>query len=428
MELRRHPATVHPPILLVLLGVFLNQSQIAFGFNVSISDGIALAILFWLFLSGTLRIPPVPVGIFLLFSSMTLAVASFITPAVIGSQVSLEAALGANLKLWASFIFFLVGFQLSRDGRLQTVIRSFYATAALISTVGALSLFGIRPSAFNSMFGYGFRFVGLMNDPNYYAVLTVVALAFLWRDTKIKTTFRYSLSVLLALGVLASASKTGTLTLMLWAGYTLITTLWRSNVTAISKSLLSSLVIVALSAPLAAIMAPAENTSEGFFSGPAAQRVLTLFTDFQSAVAGGGSGRDITWDNALQIIERLPVLGTGAGGYGSVANQLFGNPVLAHNTLLQLFAEWGIPAALLFWGLVLVLLFKKAKYSNEPLVSSLRDALGVFLVGSLGISLNNARLFWVVLGALTMIVIYQTNAPLDTETRVNTGSTSRPHL
>ncbi|MDD4146844.1 MAG: hypothetical protein PHS83_07135, partial [Clostridia bacterium] len=75
--------------------------------------------------------------------------------------------------------------------------------------------------------------------------------------------------------------------------------------------------------------------------------------------------------------------------------------ITAENTYLQLAAEWGLPVAIIFFS-YLFYVISKATFSRKnkgETDSILRDILIIFLISSLAISLNHARLFWVVLGA-----------------------------
>ena len=87
------------------------------------------------------------------------------------------------------------------------------------------------------------------------------------------------------------------------------------------------------------------------------------------------------------------------GTYLEVAHALTGGAVLAHNTYLQILAEWGIPLALaLFTGIAAVTARRPPDPERRALWGIGSTALLVLLVGSMGLSLNNSRVFWVLLG------------------------------
>ena len=135
---------------------------------------------------------------------------------------------------------------------------------------------------------------------------------------------------------------------------------------------------------------------------PAFTRVQQLFTDFDAAISGNGSERDSTWTAALQIIQHSPVIGIGIGTYMNIASGMFDAKDIAHNTLLQLSAEWGIPLAFVFFAYVFYLLGKATnnRMCNAETNYIIRDIIIILLVGSMAISLNNARVLWLLLGAL----------------------------
>jgi O-antigen ligase len=135
---------------------------------------------------------------------------------------------------------------------------------------------------------------------------------------------------------------------------------------------------------------------------PALARIELLFTDFSSAFSENGSGRNITWKVALQLIQLSPVIGIGIGTYSNIAIELFHQSDISHNTFLQLSAEWGIPLAFIFFIYVFFIL-GSATFTRKPNWDHnliLRDIIIILLIGSMAISLNNARILWLVLGAL----------------------------
>ncbi len=96
-----------------------------------------------------------------------------------------------------------------------------------------------------------------------------------------------------------------------------------------------------------------------------------------------------------------PFTGTGFGGYQAASDTITEDFVLAHNTYIQMAAEWGLVLTGIFLLAVIWLLKNTGvEPKNGGLDGGCQVAVMVFLVGSLGISLNNARILWVLLGAL----------------------------
>jgi putative inorganic carbon (HCO3(-)) transporter len=61
----------------------------------------------------------------------------------------------------------------------------------------------------------------------------------------------------------------------------------------------------------------------------------------------GLSKREVIWEQAWKIIKQHPLLGVGPMHFAAVPNMVGAHP---HNSILQLAAEWGIPAMLLLVG------------------------------------------------------------------------------
>ena len=82
-----------------------------------------------------------------------------------------------------------------------------------------------------------------------------------------------------------------------------------------------------------------------------------------------------------------------------------GRQAIAHNTYLQLLAQYGLPLTVMFFSYV-VFITIKATFNNKKLIKNdytirtMRDIIIILLISSLAISLDNARMFWLVLGSL----------------------------
>lgn len=66
---------------------------------------------------------------------------------------------------------------------------------------------------------------------------------------------------------------------------------------------------------------------------------------------GGVTGREVLWFQALQMIQSSPLLGAGPMHFAAQINQVGAHP---HQSILQVVAEWGVPAAMLFFATVLM--------------------------------------------------------------------------
>ena len=137
---------------------------------------------------------------------------------------------------------------------------------------------------------------------------------------------------------------------------------------------------------------------------PASKRILSLFIDFKGAFSGEGQS-DQNVENSIRNFAHSPLTGIGVGTYSGIAELLSGSRAIAHNTYLQLLAQYGLPLTAMFISYVAYIIIK-ATFNNKELIRNdytimtLRDIIIILLIGSLAISLNNARIFWLVLGSL----------------------------
>jgi len=129
---------------------------------------------------------------------------------------------------------------------------------------------------------------------------------------------------------------------------------------------------------------------------PQLSRTMVLFDNFDTAVNSEGSGRTEAWHTAINIIKSTNYLGIGFVNYSDVANYISGARTIAHNTYLQLAVEWGVIPLLIS----IVIIFRKI---IDKIVSkdwNILFIIGVSLVFSLSISLQNSRLLWCLLAIL----------------------------
>jgi len=139
---------------------------------------------------------------------------------------------------------------------------------------------------------------------------------------------------------------------------------------------------------------------------PSLERIVHLITNFGRAIEEGGSARTLCWNIAIDLIEEFPITGVGLGNYTVTADLFSGIALLAHNTYLQMFAEWGLLwASVFFIYIIWVILRITLSMKRDKINIILRDMLIVFLLAFMGISLNNARIFWICLGMSSFIIL-----------------------
>jgi O-antigen ligase len=250
----------------------------------------------------------------------------------------------------------------------------------------------------------GIRFKGFMNDPNYFAILQVISLCFFMGEKKLNAKFKLMIAFFTFMGVIVSGSKTGFVTLLC---YTIIKlSLYALRLRKKSSVIYVCMVIFMLI--FLALFSAFDLLKEHIINIqaviPVFNRLKPLITgDISTAISDGGSSRFSTWKTALEVVGLSPVIGIGMGTYTGIAYKLAGSQSIAHNTYLQLSAEWGIPLAEIFFLYVADTLRKAVHFSkiyNDSDYSVLIDMSIMLLIGSMAISLNNARIFWFCLGTL----------------------------
>lgn len=393
---------------IVLLGVFLNQSNVMFGVNFSVADffcGIAVLILVW---RNSFQLPFFPTLFFLIVSISVISTAVYYVPSKFSYSPDTHKIISDYLKLIVVFVYFLLGYNIANLKLTDRTLQAYSLVALGIAIIGTtFTIFNIRIFSQILFFG-GTRFRGLMNDPNYFSILQIAALVYFSRTKKVNVLLKDVAILFIVISIFTSGSKTGMVTLFCYLIFRVV------EYIIITKKKLSTLITQLFFVVLCLIAVPAAlNITQSLIDYlttviPSFIRVQTLFTDINTAISGGGSGRDITWKIALELIKSSPIVGIGVGTYSGIAKQFFGIGVFAHNTYLQLAVEWGVPIVFILFSYIFCLmgkvtLFYKGKDATS-FIFILRDILIVFSIGSLAISLNNARFFWLVLGAFMVNV------------------------
>lgn len=150
-----------------------------------------------------------------------------------------------------------------------------------------------------------------------------------------------------------------------------------------------------------------------------------------SSRSDGGSGRTDIWKVGLRMAEANAAVGVGVGNFRGAAihyllepgavrrsEHIVDKPKVAHNTMLQWFAEIGVPGALMFLALMggsfLMALraarrFASARLHSEELLSrAVAVALVGVFAGSFFISLQDSKPLWMLI-ALGPVVLKLAN-------------------
>ncbi|GGD28619.1 O-antigen ligase family protein [Pontibacillus salipaludis] len=387
----------------IILGVFLNHSNVIFGLNMSFADFIILFLFFYLTYNEKLTIPLAPLIFFIAISVVVLFTSFFFTPNIFQVTTEPIRSISGYLKLLALFMFFVVGYNLSKVNMVETIIKSYSIAAVVISAIG-VTFYTLNINIFSDALYYaGTRYRGLMNDPNYFSILQITALVYITRFRGLNLKFKYVATILLGLGVVVSSSKTGMIVLGLYIALRVLEYIFFEE-RSVKKVIYSAIFFIFATLFILSY----QNIMDGTFSIivnyiPTFSRVEALFLDFNSAISEGGSGRSEAWGTALKLIALSPLIGIGVGNYTLISSHYFGVGTLAHNTYLQFFVEFGLPLGTFFFATIFFLILKSSKKYNDSNINTikvLRDIIIVLLLGSIAISLNNARIFWLALGAL----------------------------
>ncbi|PKR85553.1 hypothetical protein CWO92_07520 [Heyndrickxia camelliae] len=387
-------------VTLIIMAILLHQSQVLFGINLSFSDIFCFVLILIMMINKEASLPVAPMIFFLIVSIIVLLSAVFFIPSIVMYNPSAISIVNDYLKLVAIFIYFITGYNLVKKRLVIKTIKWFSVSGILIGALGGVfTLFHIHFFT-NLLYFDSTRFRGLMIDPNYFSVLQISAFVYFSRS-EMKMRYKVAAFFLFIFSVLISGSKTGILTFIGYLAFRLCEYIFKKR----KKMHVIGGQLIVVGCLLVCI--PVVLTSLDFIFQylskvvPSFSRIQLLFTDFSGAFSENGSGRTVTWEVALRLIQLSPVIGIGIGTYSNVANELFYENHISHNTFLQLSSEWGLPLAFIFFLYVLTVLWKATTSGGSNNTNSiLRDIIIILLLGSLAISLNNARILWLVLGAL----------------------------
>ena len=388
--------------LACITAIALNHSSIIGGVNLSLSDPLILLLAAALGLSGRLMVPLQASLFFVILAVVASITALAITPLLFGTIPDGQRILADLAKLAVSLLFLACGASVARLGIQLQVLRWFALGAIAIGSLGVvMEISGVR--LFGDLMYYsGLRYKGFMVDPNYWAVLTCAAIAFFIRDVRFRRLTRVILIGIATIALLLSASKTGFITLLALSVLAVVdhAVRTRRSGVALFVATVGAGLLLLWQPLLAAVRETLEQYTE---IAPQLSRLTALLDDPVGAI-GGGSGRYDTWSNGLEIIQASPLTGVGLGSYPLVSNELFGRGTLAHNTYLQIAAEWGLALAAVFFIWLAIRLLQVSTVvradTDDTGLLLLRDMVAVFLIGSISLSLNNARMFWFFLGMM----------------------------
>ena len=394
-------------LIFIMMAIFLNQSSVIFGINISISDFLCVFCLIALAYKNKLLFPIAPTIFFLFLSAVLLFTATFYVPSKFYYNPEINGILIAYFKLAVVFVYFIVGYSAPylNFSLIEKTVKWYSIFALLIGLLGIVFTV-LNIQLFSEVLFMGkIRFRGFMNDPNYFSIIMVSALVYFSRERNIKVWRQVLHYLLVFIAILISGSKTGLITLLCYSIFRILEFIFKSPHRGGFSNKYIILVVLFIFILIGFTGVVQDLRAYLATIIPAFARIQFLFTDFYAAISSSGSSRESAWQMAIEIIKASPIIGIGGGTYLGIVISIWGSGTVAHNTYLQLFSEWGIPLTMIFLSYIFYKVLKTSIYSSDDLNISLilRDIIIVFLLGSMAISLNNAKMFWLFVGAIEFI-------------------------
>jgi O-antigen ligase len=326
-------------------------------------------------------------------SALLLAFAIFLASAsVFAADVRLAAM--ADLRYVSLLGFYFLVANLFRTERLLAL-----ATTVLIATGTVAAVWGITEFYMRRQsLGYDLRRAGPMDDVNAFALLMVIVVA-------------VSSFALLSGGTRLKLLSAAGLPLSIWA---IVLTGSRGGVVAL---LLTMCAVFAVSRRRWIIVGAMVLTlGIAVALGPTyfADRFLHPASGSDPTAATATASRRSTWAYAVQQVASRPIVGIGPGGFelayeNTPSAILFEGPNqgrAVHNTLLNIAADAGVGASLSVLGAGLasfLALRHAARGAHSEQATAIANGLAVALIGfaggSLFISVQFFKPFWLLLGA-----------------------------
>ena len=378
-------------LLVILIGIFLNQSSVIAGVNFSFSDIFLLIFILYLIINREKWINPKIITIILIIISYLLILNLIITPLIWKVEVSILKILIEIIKLFLLFLYLLFGIYVTRKDYIDILLKAFMISSIVIS-IYSLLLKIINLPFKEEMFYAGVRLRGFMNDPNIYGIFQVCALSILI-NTNMSFLYKGIFFTTIISTIMLSGSKTSFICLIVLLIINIIKFVKITSYSNIMMLFGLLLLLIFLNIVYGSVLFSNFQTSFG--------RVYSLIFDTKSAISDGGSDRTKAWLTALDIIFHSYFLGVGLGSYLIISKNNYDVEILAHNTYLQLIAEWGAGLTILisFYLLIKMIYLKLFFISKDKYILEL---MCYFLIGSLAISLNNSRLLWLIIGWLVI--------------------------
>ncbi len=388
-------------VLLILLSVFIQQSTVILNVNTSFSDIIVILLCIylykryrqcehthlkyvWIFFTVLLTYRIIITLIFVIFNHEL--------------NIGLKEICGSIFKISMVFIYFLAGYHLTLYRKQAVVFMKSYIVSSLV--IASLCIIGMithAPLLLEFCFYDIVRARGLMNDPNYFALTQIVTLILIFKFVK-PFGLKMAAAIITIGAIFTSGSKTSLVILVILIGYYAIFLLLK-----IAKQSYKHLLIT-----LGLIMLMIISTVKIIISNfevieriPSAARMLSVFSEGTASINVGGSNRILVWQNGIDIIRYTYGFGIGLLEYTHVGQQINNVGFVAHNTLIQIVAEWGAVFTIIFIYLLIQRLYQLLKVRKiQDNYNYLIIISGVIVIYSMTVSLNNSRYVALIIGLI----------------------------
>ena len=299
----------------------------------------------------------------------------------------------SHLQVFISFaVFFFVTLSL-----VNTVDKARLVIWAVVIGMFLASLDVITDYRWMYMtYGNAIRPGGLFKDPNYFAISVIMALPFAYYLLKTSTReilrfILYGILVLDSVALVLSLSRGAFVGL---AGMILIAVLLSKKKTRTSI-ILGAIILVTMA----------------FAPDRLWNRISETRISQDEPVYGTAASTTRRWhllSAGLKMVAAKPIQGVGLGKFKSNSihyEPILGYPGVAHNTYIEFVAELGIPALLLFIGLIFYayrdLLQIRQRFKDDPDLWLLSTALIVsltgFVIAGAFVSGGNTKIFWLII-------------------------------
>lgn len=392
-------------IFMCLLAIFLHQTTQTSFANISLVDVFAIYAILKLIKNKELKFTRLYLIIVYILVTYILFLSFFYAPYTFDVDTNLKIVLIGLIKKIVLFLYFYLGRNIFNKNQFKDFFGIYAYSAVVIGILGIVSSIINIPILSIIFFNFGNRLNGFMNDPNYFAILQVTALPYFVHNKETSNMIRILGLLVISFSVLLSASKTGFITLVLYllfiATQYLYLSFRKKNIKEWGRLFL---IIIILLIFIFFIYHKGNDIIKLLnYRFPIITRITNLITNFETSVSGDGSARNDAWKTGLAIVQKSPFLGIGVGNYTTIGKKILGIGTIAHNSYIQTAVELGMPVAIIFYSSIfMMVIIATTRFFANINIRYQRDILLIFMIGSIGISLNNARFFWLVLGVFTI--------------------------